>query len=77
MGGGGLITLMGPEKRGNNAVSNGQSHNSDTLIPVASDQLHSHWHYCDGPDFDSFAVIMSEFLRSRSLAVSEKNIDKL
>ena len=30
MGGGGLITLMGPEKRGNNAVSNGQSHNSDT-----------------------------------------------
>ena len=47
-----------------------------TLIPVASDQLHSHWRYCDGPDFDSFAVIMSKFLRSRSLAVSEKNIDK-
>ena len=43
-----------------------------TLIPVASDQLHSHWRYSDGPDFDSFAVIMSKFLRSRSLAVSEK-----
>ena len=74
MGGGGLIILMGPQMR--EVITPEVMVRAITLIPVASDQLHSHWRYCDGPDFDSFAVIMSKFLRSRALAVSEKNIDK-
>ena len=62
MGGGGLIILMGPERRGNNAVSNGQSHNSDTRVqyqwPTGCTVIG-----IIGPDFDSFAAIMSKFLK--------------
>ena len=51
-----------------------------TLIPVASisdqQQLQSFGIIVLDPIFDSFAAIMSKFLRSRSSAVSEKNIDK-
>ena len=67
-GGGRLIIIMGG--RSSNVGSNGQSYNSHQYLqwPARQPLL--------SPIYDSFAAIMSKFLRSRSSAVSEKNIDK-